>query len=87
MLYRGSAKKDIPLAMASDTSDFDLVSAAKQANIFDFIISLPDRFQTACGSQGSLISGGQKQRIPIARALTRNPGILLPDEATSALDT
>ncbi|XP_051532212.1 bile salt export pump-like [Myxocyprinus asiaticus] len=65
----------------------DVISAAKKAQLHDFVMSLPEKYDTNVGSQGSQLSRGQKQRIAIARAIVRDPKILLLDEATSALDT
>ena len=87
-LYLGSIRENVLLgADKEDVPEEAIIQACKDANIHDFILSLPDGFSTIVGYKGSMLSGGQKQRIAIARALLRNPRILLLDEATSALDS
>lgn len=90
-LYQGTIKENILLGLGNvdegKVDDERIIQACKDANIYDFIISLPDGFATHVGQKASLLSGGQKQRIAIARALLRNPKVLLLDEATSALDS
>lgn len=87
-LYRGTIRENILLGTDRDNiSEEEIVQCCKDANIYDFIISLPSGLNTLVGSKGCMLSGGQKQRVAIARALLRNPKILLLDEATSALDS
>ena len=87
-LFEGSIKDNILLGVdETRTSDEALHQACQDAEIHDFICSLPTGYDTAVGAQGVALSGGQKQRIAIARALIRNPRVLLLDEATSNLDS
>lgn len=85
ILFSGSIKENI-LFGKQDASDKEVEIAAKKANAFDFITSFPEGFDTEVGDRGIQLSGGQKQRIAIARAILKDPTILILDEATSALD-
>ncbi|XTI94332.1 leptomycin B resistance protein pmd1 [Cenococcum geophilum] len=86
MLYTGTIRENI-LADKENVEEDVIVQACKDANIYEFIVSLPDGFNTLVGAKGNLLSGGQRQRLAIARALLRDPKILLLDEATSSLDS
>lgn len=86
-LYQGSVRENICLGLNTDPPEDQLREACRQANALDFVQSLPESFNTLCGTRGIQFSGGQRQRIAIARAMIRNPRLLLLDEATSALDT
>jgi ABC-type multidrug transport system fused ATPase/permease subunit len=86
MLFGGSIKENIEYGKPGATEE-DIFEAAKQANALEFIESFPEKFETLVGDRGIQLSGGQKQRIAIARAILKNPSILVLDEATSALDS
>jgi len=85
-LFTGSIKENI-LYGKPNSEDEEVVKAAKNANIHDFIMSLPEGYDSYIGEKGIKLSGGQKQRISLARAFLKNPAILILDEATSALDS
>uniref|UniRef100_A0A0D9WYL4 ABC transporter domain-containing protein n=1 Tax=Leersia perrieri TaxID=77586 RepID=A0A0D9WYL4_9ORYZ len=88
VLFSVSVRENIAYGLPDDVvSKDEIIKAAKAANAHEFIVSLPQGYDTLVGERGSLLSGGQRQRIAIARALLKNSPILILDEATSALDT
>lgn len=86
ILFNDSVKKNIGLGK-ENASDEEIIEAAKIANAHDFIMELPQGYESNIGDSGNKLSGGQKQRLSIARAVLKNPPIMILDEATSALDT
>ncbi|WP_420322931.1 ABC transporter ATP-binding protein [Flagellimonas sp.] len=86
ILFNDTVKNNIGLGKENATEE-EIIEAAKIANAHDFIIELPNGYDTNIGDSGNKLSGGQKQRLSIARAVLKNPPIMILDEATSALDT
>lgn len=84
-MFSGTVKENI-IYGKPDATEEEIIAAAKRANIHDFIMTLPDGYNTDTGERGVRLSGGQKQRIAIARVFLKNPPVLILDEATSALD-
>ena len=84
-LFDGTIRDNIAYGKA-DATDEEIISAAKRANIHDYIATLEEGYNTEVGERGLKLSGGQRQRVAIARVFLKNPSLLILDEATSALD-
>ncbi|MBQ4329320.1 MAG: ABC transporter ATP-binding protein [Lentisphaeria bacterium] len=86
-LFSGTIRDNIAYAVKREVKEEEIIAAARMANVEEFVQNLPEGYDTVIGENGASLSGGQKQRLAIARAVLKNPSILILDEATSALDT
>ena len=86
LLFATTIRENIAFGL-DDASENEIIEAAKAAQAHEFIMEMPDQYETAVGEQGVTLSGGQRQRVSIARALITNPSILILDDATSSVDT